>query len=206
MVGCGESPPPSPLTTPAKPLGIHQGPALTKEECEQWAAALQQAVQTGDVQGANRLIDWQIILDQATAEVPCDEEVRRGFQSGVLESVGGKDGLAADMAGLVEDGGQYQKLSIHLQQSMPRVLFRVLLPNGAGVNYHEFSLARRGDGQVRGVEIDVFLSGETMSRSLRRFYMPNPKRWKVCKVGNMNWPEIAKKLPSCVRPWMTAAL
>ena len=40
------------------------------------------------------------------------------------------------------------------------------------MNYHEFVLARRSDGKVRAVDIYIFLSGELISQTMRRMYIP----------------------------------
>ena len=39
-------------------------------------------------------------------------------------------------------------------------------------NYHDFVLARRPDGKVRAVDAYMFLSGELISQSIRRLYIP----------------------------------
>src|SRR2546421_725774 len=52
----------------------------------------------------------------------------------------------------------------------PTPLFR--LRSGGSLNYHRLRLARDAGGAVRIVDVDVFISGEPLSKTLRRPLIP----------------------------------
>src|SRR4051794_38093049 len=79
--GCARKP-----AAPAEAVAevdAHVGAPLTDEECRAFAAALEDAVGSGDVGAVNGLIDWDVLLERATAGAgspAAKEEFCRGFR------------------------------------------------------------------------------------------------------------------------------
>jgi hypothetical protein len=148
------------------------GPPVSDEECRAFARAVEGAVRSGDGGAAwGALIDWDAILRAATAGIPVPESDRNGFFQGVKTSMQQDQGLVPQVVATVQGGGSYTFLRPRARGPHKTALFRLVSPDSNGVNYHEFVLARREDGKVRAVDAYVFLSGELVSRTLRRMFL-----------------------------------
>ena len=147
----------------------------TDAECRKLAAMFEQHIRRGEVEQATQLIDWDAILNKATAGFGDNPDVERTateFRAGVLDTVRMSGGLTTQVAAAVEQGGSYRLLRIHRVDGQPRALFRLLLPEGAGVNYHDFTFTRDTAGKLRTGDVHLALSGEFLSDTLRRAYLP----------------------------------
>jgi hypothetical protein len=139
-------------------------PPVTDEECRAFALAVENAVQGGDVAAFNALIDWDAALETATAGIKAPEGSRKGFIQGVKGSMQKEQGLVPQIVATVKGGGSYKFLHVRV--------FRLVMPDSDGVNYHDFVLARGPDGKVRAADVYIFLSGELISQTMRRMYIP----------------------------------
>jgi hypothetical protein len=179
LIGCGRA---DPGGTPARPAGSEGGvpavsetpavPPVTDEECRAFAAAIEDAVRMGDAAAFNALIDWDAALGAATAGIKAPEGSRKGFIQGVKRSMGQEQGLVPQIVATVKGGGSYKFLHVGAKDKRKTALFRLVMPDSDGVNYHDFVLARSPDGKVRAADAYIFLSGELISRTMRRMYIP----------------------------------
>lgn len=144
-----------------------QNPA--DEDCKKFAKELQDVVNKGDTAAFNQLVDWQSILDRATADIQAPQS-RTGFSKGFLGSVNSSQGLASQFSEQCKNGGSFKLVRIHEQDGRKRALLRILFGNGA-VNYYDFVLVRKPDGKVQAVDIFVHMSGEMMSETMRRLFL-----------------------------------
>ncbi len=83
---------------------------------------------------------------------------------GVLQ----KGSLVGKIIELAKWGGNYHLLHLRTRGKRRTALFRLIQANEEGMNYHEFILARRPDGQVRAVDAYIYLSGELLTETFRR--------------------------------------
>jgi hypothetical protein len=146
------------------------GPPLTEEECTALSQAIEQAVKARDSAGLNSKIDWNALLETATAGAGSANEQKQ-FSKGVLKSMLQENRFAGEVVKMTENGGSYELLHLENRKGRRSALFRARTPEGA-LNYHKLLLARRPDGQVKAVDIYVFAAGELMSETLRRAYLP----------------------------------
>ena len=107
---------------------------------------------------------------------------------GVRSALSGPRSLGAQIATAVQAGGDYRFLRIRKQGDKKRLLFRLLLADDEGLNYHELPLAKRPDGKVVAIDIYVYMSGETLSTTVRRMYLP-----LVAKRKQSSLARLAKK-------------
>ncbi len=149
---------------------FHAGAEITEQECKEFADKLEKAVKARDRATYNRLFDLDAVLDQATSGIEVPAKARASFIQGAKAGFA-QGGLSNAVFNATAQGGSYQLLRVHRVDGRPRVMFRLILPEG-GVNYHDYSLARRPNGEVRGVDLYVFMSGEQVSQSFRRGYLP----------------------------------
>ena len=148
------------------------GPPVTDEEGRAFAARFEESVRSGDVAACNALIDWDATLATAMAGIKAPEASRKGFLQGVKNSMNQDQGLVPQIVATIKGGGSYTFLHERVRDKRKTALFRLVMPDGDGVNYHEYVLARRPDGKVRAVDAYIFLTGELMSQTMRRMYIP----------------------------------
>ena len=157
----------------ADPAGAgSSGAPVTEEECRALVATIENAVQAGNGVAFNAVIDWDEILKRATAGIEVPEASRNGFIQGVKSSMEQEQGLVPQIVATIKGGGSYKFLHRGVRDGHKTTLFRLVTSDGNIANYHDFVLARRPDGKVRAVDAYMFLSGELISQSIRRLYIP----------------------------------
>jgi hypothetical protein len=72
----------------------------------------------------------------------------------------------------VKGGGSYRFVRQAARERRRTLLFRLVTSDSSIANYHDLVLGRRPDGEVRVVDAYMFLSGELISQSVRRLYIP----------------------------------
>lgn len=151
----------APTTQPQTQLATFS--AKTPQE---FADAIQLSVAARNLAGFNNLVSWTSIATRATSQLsgkPIDE-----FKTRLLNDVKGKNSLGAKIINTVNSGGSYDFLKLKKSDKTVVAVFRMLLPAGRGVNYHEYALAKTTSGQVVASDIYVYLTGEPLSASIRR--------------------------------------
>ncbi|MDG2014218.1 MAG: hypothetical protein P8J33_11975 [Pirellulaceae bacterium] len=148
------------------------GTVPTDEECEAFASQLQEQVFAKNASAVNDSINWNAIIDRAVSEIPVASATKNGFRNGVLQSVGQSQGMAAQIIQQMERGGDYRYLGTREVGDEKRVLFRLLLADDGGVNYHDMVVLKDQQGQLKAVDIYVLMSAEFLSKTLRRMFLP----------------------------------
>ncbi len=168
--GCGRKQPAKPSTQPTVPKAAANWQMPTDEECEQFAASLEQIVLSGDLAAFNSAMDWDAILESATGGIEGVETARRGFIVGAKTALRRPGSAGYELIKQVTQGASYRCIRIHVEGNEKRALFRLLGPEG-GLNYHDLILARQPDGNVRAVDMYVFAIAERASQTLRRAFL-----------------------------------
>src|SRR5580704_13111748 len=165
--------PPKPTASPAAPAILP-----SERDCRAWAARLEHAVRQGDIATCNRLIDFEAILETATAlpnASPQQVESRAKFLSGFRSAFDADDGFLGQMIDTVRRGGSYKLLHLRDVDGRRRAQFRAISP--AGVNYQEFVLVSSADGLPRAIDCYVFLSGALLTQTLREGFLSCAQSW-----------------------------
>ncbi|QDU55374.1 tetratricopeptide repeat protein [Aeoliella mucimassa] len=151
---------------------------VTTEEAQQFADKMKQAYDDNDTRTFDGMIDWDTMAMRATAGLDLSEsdrtEVMNGLQVG-MRSVGSFVTQIRRGGGNTAD---YQLVNILEKDGNRVVIFRASGDNG--VNYHQYTL-QRVDGQLKAVDLYVFLTGETITETWRRGLLPH-----VAEM-NKNW-------------------
>jgi predicted negative regulator of RcsB-dependent stress response len=113
-------------------------------------------------------LDLDALSERVTTGIPAKEQIRNGFVTGMKRS-GVNQTLGKQLADSVKEGGSVKLLRVRDEKGGGRALFRVL--GGSGVNYLDLHLEKGAGGKVKVVDGYVFISGETLSQSVRRFYL-----------------------------------
>jgi hypothetical protein len=142
---------------------------ITAEEAQQFVDAIDKAVRERDMKACKELIDWNAVVDAATAEPksPKLREIRTGFKKGVVERLDATGGLLAETAKVVAEGASYKCIRIATGVPEPYVLYRLKFSPG-GFNHHRYFLTRKEDGTVAASDIHILMSDERMSKTLER--------------------------------------
>ncbi len=136
-------------------------------EGQQFAEAFESAIYASDPSIVTRMIDWERLLQTAIRGIDAPESLREEFVRGGLSE---KQGLAVQLSRAVATGSSFRLLRVYEEDDERRALFRLLQPS-SGVKYHELILGRDSTGAVRAVDIYFFLSGERLSRTMRRTFL-----------------------------------
>lgn len=172
LVGCGGGETGAPATENAvDPVAVDEAPATppaTEAQAKTFADELLATI--GDAPGAkpiDQLLDMDSVLDKSLAGVDLSEKDRQGLASGVSTSLLQR-GIVEQLRMILQQGGSYSFVRSFEDDGRRHLLMRLLQPNSEGVNYHDFYLTENESGEVVASDMYIFMSGETISQTLRR--------------------------------------
>jgi tetratricopeptide (TPR) repeat protein len=142
-------------------------------------------------------VNWDRIVDKAleVPDLPGLAAVRRQFKHGVLLQLKRNGALTTKINAAIKQGCSYRALRIEVEADPPAVMFRLKQTKPDALNYHRFLLARNAAGEVVADDFYVFLSGETMSETLRRTWLPIARQSVKSEVEKRTTP---------VEPWVAS--
>lgn len=148
------------------PGGSDSKAPATEQECVQFAADLQAAVDANDKARTSKLIGLAEPYKMAVIDFDGTPEYRKGLTKSCDERAA-KHPFVPMLLAKVRNGGQLKLLRVHEVDGRPRALFRTIRANGI-VGYLDFVPARFPDGHVGIEDVYVPASTELFSQSLRR--------------------------------------
>ena len=184
MAGCSRPSGSPHASSPAAAVVNDQGARPSESDANQFATDLIAAIKANDLARFNALVDWTVVLEEATAGIDVPADWRRGFQTGFLNSLGKPGGVFERLAALPKAGGALTLLRVHEVEGRPRALIRTNV-TGQGVNYLDFELGRLPDGKICAKDFYIFMSGERISKTIRDLYLPlaaNQSRGVLAKL------------------------
>lgn len=132
-----------------------------------FAQRIASSMQSGDGAVLDRAIDIDAILERVYRGLDVSDTSKRDFGTGVKKTFHFGTAIAKE----IESAGSYELLRVRQVEGKQRALFRLISPGG--VNYHDMELAPARDGKgQRVVDVFVFLSGEWLSDTMRRGFLP----------------------------------
>ena len=153
--------------TSAAPREVESG-QISDEEATAFAKQLETDVSEGRTQEMEAVIDWTFLIGTATSGLDVPDKFRSDFQRGVTSN----SQFSKQIGQAVATGGTYKFLRVHDVDGQKRAFFRLALPEGGGINFHDLVLRKTADNKVVIADIYVFLSGEMLSMTLRRAFIP----------------------------------
>jgi tetratricopeptide (TPR) repeat protein len=133
-----------------------------------FADEIERAVADGDEAALAKLIDQESLINRAVDGLNLTLEERRGFHDGVLKGIKESGGLLGAVSKQVEKGGDYSLVRLSRQGDNFHLLFRLVQPEGQGLNHHDHLLRKQADGSYRIIDTKVAVSGESFSETIRR--------------------------------------
>jgi len=147
--------------------------ALSEQDCREYAQKVVNAVEAGDRNALDALIDFESIFEAATAGFEVPDAERPEMIRGLHSSMGSQGGLAGQLIQNSQAGGNFDFLRVRQNRQRPVILFRIIQPaSSGGVGYYEFVPRRSADDKIRSVDIYAFTSGEYVSETMRRTLLP----------------------------------
>lgn len=140
--------------------------AIKPHTPQTFTQAVSIAIVSKDLTAFNELVSWPTIAVRATKSL--NGKVIDQFKADFLAEVKSSNSLGAQIIATVNNGGSYEFLELKKSSSTVVAIFRMILPGGRGVNYHEYQLAKTKTKNVIASDIYVYLTGETLSQSIRR--------------------------------------
>ena len=142
------------------------------EECREFAKAFESAVASGDTKAMEEMFDWDAVLERATRGIKGVDRKRRQFIAGVKKGLKSRKGVGSQIVSSTRGDGSYRFLRVRLRNGRKRILFRMLISDNGGMNYHDMVVVKQPGGKVRIVDIYVYLTAEMISTTMRRIYIP----------------------------------
>jgi hypothetical protein len=143
----------------------------SEAEVESFAEDFLLAMHSQKIERINELIDWDAILNRAMRDAKAPKAIA-AFRQGFMREINGGTGMPAELVRATQAGGSYIAINARRDKSFGHALFRLILPDGGGFNYHDFAVVKQPDGKVRAVDLYIFLSGESVADTIRRAFLP----------------------------------
>ena len=141
---------------------------VTETEAKAFAKKFESAVASGKNDDCLKLFNVDLFIKKASKGL----KLPLGFKGGLkIGAFTGKTGTFHTIIQASRGNGSYQFLRVRKNGGQCRILFRLLLPNDGGMNYHEYMLEKQ-NGKVQAVDIYIYLTGEKFSKTLRRMIIP----------------------------------
>lgn len=153
------------LRIAAPGMAEEQPPSV--REAERWGNDFVTALAADNIATANEQIDWDAIFDAATCDLGMPEPIRGRFIAWGKRTAA-ESGLVRQLARAEQGGGDVSLVRCRTDGDECHALLRVV--QESGLNYYDARLVRR-DGDVRAADIDVYLAGEPVSATLRRYFL-----------------------------------
>jgi tetratricopeptide (TPR) repeat protein len=167
IAGCKKKNLGSPSAIGAAPALVHTGAPLTEADGQAFGEQLEIAVASGDVEMVKALMRPAEILERSVSDLGLSAKERKDFFS---MGVRFGNSFAEQFIKVVADGGNYTLVRVRIVAGRPRVIVRLMHSEGA-INYHEYSLIRYPDNQIGADDVYIYLSGEPLSHTFRRFLL-----------------------------------
>lgn len=151
-------------TSPSVPLD--KTDATKPSSPQTFTEAVSIAIASKDLTAFNELVSWSTIAVRSTKSL--NGKVIDQFKQDFLTEVKSSNSLGAQIISTVSNGGSYEFLELKKSSNTVVAIFRMILPGNRGVNYHEYQLAKTKSKHVIASDIYVYLTGETLSQSIRR--------------------------------------
>jgi tetratricopeptide (TPR) repeat protein len=177
LIGCSQhaSHPHAPPEQKAEK--VKAAPQFSEEEARQFAEAFVAAMKAKDASALGKLLSWDAMLDKATADILAPAKEKERFVE-LMKGTADRTGVfAQQLLEFMKAGASCTFLHHRRIDERDRLLFRVLLPDGAALNYYELLLDRDKQARIEGVDVFVLANGELMSQTARRAYLTAAVRW-----------------------------
>lgn len=148
---------------------------MTPQELQAFGKQVQEIANSQDAAKFRALFDWKTFVDRVLAEYEQNPAVKQAIQPVrqqlEIAYTGNNQGIDSEILAEIGNGGDYRFLAMRKEQDQFKVIFRFLRPDWT-LNYHALIVEKQQSGELKIIDIDSFSTGEFISQSLKRLYLP----------------------------------
>jgi tetratricopeptide (TPR) repeat protein len=145
------------------------GPAITSGEFYDAARAIEADANRLDAARLSQWFDMEALATATLKNLTVSNKARQGLIDGMSGKAGGQS-IGAQIIAEMQRGREYRLLRVHNRRGQPFALFR--LAGNDGLNYQDLVLAKNQQGEIRVVDVQIWVTGERMSQTIRRLMLP----------------------------------
>jgi len=131
-----------------------------------FAKKLETTLRSGDPSFLEAHLDYSAMGQTAAKGL----ELSAGFLAGFVDGFSKSVAISSRIVDAMKNGGKFKLLRVRVVNGELRALYRLL--QGHGVNYHEYYLRARGDGDYAISDLYIYMIGEKVSATMRRALVP----------------------------------
>jgi hypothetical protein len=173
--GTSQTAPPPAGATPPGPAGDELDDIdlkedldlVSREELQDFLESMGQSVDEGKLTEFNRSMDWDGMSAKASRGFQIPVKSKGKFLSEFREVQDTETGFSGQVVRSATRGGSYTLVKIHEVGAETRAMFRMVLPEDGGFNYHDYVLGRVG-GQLKATDVYIYGAGELLTSTMRR--------------------------------------
>lgn len=140
---------------------------VSREELQDFLESMGQSVDEGKLTEFNRSIDWDGMSAKASRGFQIPVKSKGKFLSEFRDAQDADTGFSGQVVRSATRGGSYTLVKIHEVGAETRAMFRMVLPEDGGFNYHDYVLGRVG-GQLKATDVYIYGAGEMLTSTMRR--------------------------------------
>lgn len=148
---------------------------MTPQELQAFGKQIQETASAQDPAKFRALFDWKTFINRVLAEYEQNSAVKQAIQPvrQQLEAAytGENQGIDSEILAEVANGADYRFLAMRKEDDQFKVIFRFLRPDWT-LNYQALIVEKQDSGELKIIDIDSFSTGELISQSLQRVYLP----------------------------------
>ncbi|QDU13461.1 hypothetical protein CA11_12440 [Gimesia maris] len=148
---------------------------MTPQELQAFGKQIQETAAAQDPAKFRALFDWKTFINRVLAEYEQNSAVKQAIQPvrQQLEAAytGENQGIDSEILAEVANGADYRFLAMRKEDDQFKVIFRFLRPDWT-LNYQALIVEKQDSGELKIIDIDSFSTGELISQSLQRVYLP----------------------------------
>ena len=135
-------------------------PVTDLKVAKAWGEKLDKTIKTRDMGEISKLIDFSPVIEQCVVGIT-DEAFRKGFLVGI------NSGTKNVLSQFADENSSYLFRGVRNDEFGACALMRLIDANGA-CNYHLWRLQQNENNDVVGIDMYVFVSGESFGETMRR--------------------------------------
>ncbi|WP_339733974.1 hypothetical protein [uncultured Gimesia sp.] len=148
---------------------------MTPQELQAFGKQIQDTANSQDAVKFRALFDWKTFVDRVLAEYEQNpaikqaiQPVRQQLETAYTEN---NQGIDTEILAEVGNGADYRFLAMRKEQDQYKVVFRFLRPDWT-LNYQALIVEKQQSGKLKIIDLDSLSTGEFISQSLQRLYLP----------------------------------
>ncbi|WP_417384387.1 tetratricopeptide repeat protein [Gimesia sp.] len=148
---------------------------MTPQELQAFGKQIQDTAAAQDPAKFRALFDWKTFINRVLSEYEQNAAVKQAIQPvrQQLEAAytGENRGIDSEILTEVANGADYRFLAMRKEDGQYKVIFRFLRPDWT-LNYQALIIEKQESGELKIIDIDSLSTGELISQSLQRVYLP----------------------------------